>query len=468
MSDLRFPASLKPIVSKGYSQTRGSNIWRSEVQGGLPRQGRDTYFEAVPISVTLVVSSLGRQAFYSFLNNISGGADSFVMAHDSGLGIQDHQVLITSTINDSTDDGKNWVLSFTATAERTAIQQDTCLTANLPDLFGCYGEGLRGFLNAYAVSQTTFPRIWDPYPPVDPRSPISLQSEDLDPRVTFSRAGTVSYVGANGLIQQAQANMWPLEYLGGVGRTEPEPASVNQLKFSATISNALWAANNSVKTAAQPSPDGGSNAVLWVPSAVNATHYLLQNNVPVIPMGSVISCFVIAKASGMNVVQICWGGGNTGVSSQYANFDLSSLATSGNASSRSVVDLGNGWRLCACTTVVTGDMTSLANYVVGGVPSLATGRLATFTGDAINGVVFWMNQLEVGSNYSSPILSGATPVSRPTATASIPANGASAIKLTYSTGETTTVSFNGAPSVNIPSATKPWGTRYITLIEYLP
>ncbi len=55
--------SLRPIVSKGYSQMRGSNLWRTEVQGGVPRQGRDTYFEPVPISVTLVVSSLGRQAF---------------------------------------------------------------------------------------------------------------------------------------------------------------------------------------------------------------------------------------------------------------------------------------------------------------------------------------------------------------------------------------------------------------------
>lgn len=162
MSNLRFPMSLKPIVSRGYSQTRGSNIYRNDVQGGAPRQGRDTYFEPVPISVTLVVSSLGRQAFYSFLNNIHGGADSFIMPHDTGLGIQDHQVWITSTIGDSTQDGKNWVISFTATAERTAIQEDTCLTTNLPDLYGCYGDGLRGFLAAYGVAQSTFPRIWDP------------------------------------------------------------------------------------------------------------------------------------------------------------------------------------------------------------------------------------------------------------------------------------------------------------------
>lgn len=162
MSNLDFPASLRPVVSKGYSQTRGSNVWRSTTQGGLPRQGRDTYFEPVPFSITLVVSRLGRQVFLSFLNNIHGGADSFNMTLDSGMGLQTHQVIITSNISDSTDDGINWVITFTATAERTAIQEDTCLTQNLPDLFGCYGESIHGFLNTYGVSQTTFPRIWDP------------------------------------------------------------------------------------------------------------------------------------------------------------------------------------------------------------------------------------------------------------------------------------------------------------------
>lgn len=162
MSNVRFPMALRPIVSKGYSYTRGSNVFRSEVSGGLPRQGRDTYFEPVPFSVTLVTSALGNQTFQSFLTKISGGADSFIMALDSGLGVKDHQCLITSEVNISTDDGLNWNIAFTVMAERTDIQEDTCLTMNLPDLYGCYGDGLNCFLAAYATAQTTFPRIWNP------------------------------------------------------------------------------------------------------------------------------------------------------------------------------------------------------------------------------------------------------------------------------------------------------------------
>ncbi|MEG2569820.1 MAG: hypothetical protein RSA70_00115 [Clostridia bacterium] len=84
------------------------------------------------------------------------------MPNDTGYGVQDHLVWITSNISDTTQDGKNWVINFTATAERTAIQEDTCLTKNLPDLYGCYGDCLGEFLIAYGVAQTTFPRIWDP------------------------------------------------------------------------------------------------------------------------------------------------------------------------------------------------------------------------------------------------------------------------------------------------------------------
>ena len=155
MSDKIFPASLKPIVSKSYGQTRGGNIWRSQVQGGLPRQGRDVYFDAVPISVTLVVSALGRQAFWLFITSISGGADSFQMNHDTGNGIEPHNVLITSNITEQTQDGINWVISFTATAERTSVQEESDLSEALPPLYGEYGDGIISFLDQYAIYCST-------------------------------------------------------------------------------------------------------------------------------------------------------------------------------------------------------------------------------------------------------------------------------------------------------------------------
>ena len=161
MSELQFPSRLKPIVSKGYGQNRGGNIWRQEVQGGLPRQGRDTYFEAVPISVTLVVSKLARQVFWTFIRQIDGGASSFLMNHDTGNGIEPHSVLITSQINEQTQNGVYWTITFTATAERTSIQEDDGMEDILPPLYDEYGEGLQQYLAAVKTRVTTYPFIND-------------------------------------------------------------------------------------------------------------------------------------------------------------------------------------------------------------------------------------------------------------------------------------------------------------------
>lgn len=159
MSSKEFPKSIKPIVSKGYGQSRGSNIWRSEVQGGMQRQGRSYYYEPVPISVTLVVSALGRRVFWAFIASVDGGASSFQMNHDTGNGIEPHNVLITSNIQESTQTGVFWNITFTATAERTSVQDSTEFSEALLPLYGEYGEGLPAFLDLYAQYVTTYPFI---------------------------------------------------------------------------------------------------------------------------------------------------------------------------------------------------------------------------------------------------------------------------------------------------------------------
>ena len=155
MSDLQFPESLKPIVSKNYGQVRGGNIWRSNVQGGLPRQGRDTFYDATPINIALVVSKLGRQAFWGFIAQIDNGASSFQMNLDTGNGIEPHNVQITSNINDSTQTGVFWNITFTATAERTSVQDSTEFSEALWPLYGYYGDQLPYFLDFYAQYCTT-------------------------------------------------------------------------------------------------------------------------------------------------------------------------------------------------------------------------------------------------------------------------------------------------------------------------
>ena len=130
------------------------------------------------------------------------------MTLDTGLGLQVHQVMITSDISVSSDDGINWNIGFTATAERTAIQEDTCLTANLPDLYGCYGDCLGSFLKAFGEYMTTFPRVW---------GPNVIASFDFGSQVfngiSFARAGVGTYI-ENGVLKTAAAGVPRYEDIG--------------------------------------------------------------------------------------------------------------------------------------------------------------------------------------------------------------------------------------------------------------
>lgn len=451
--------SLRPIVSKGYSQTRGSNIWRTEVQGGLPRQGRDTYFEPVPISVTLVVSSLGRQAFYSFLNNIDGGASSFIMPHDTGMGIEDHHVLITSTISDSTDDGKNWVITFTATAERTAIQEDTCFTKNLPDLFGCYGDYLGSFLKIYANYETTFPRIWSDEGPAG-YPPINLLASALDSRIVYD-GPQVYYINRNGNLVQSAANEWPLTFIDGVavGRVPPEAASSNILIKSSKLSDASWLKNRTtVSEAADGILNGGTFSL--VPTTTNGSHVVQQSVSPAFAVGDVYTFSYVAKAYGYNYARLRAADESRLIGDVLVN--LADGTFSSGATGSTVAYLGDGWyRFTETVTIKSAGATQLSL----GIWVFQTATVSSFAGDGSSGILVSAPQIEKSSFATSPIVTEASPVTRPTPSAKVAMNGATSIDITYSDGSTVNV-----PAVDnyatIPQADSAWGSKYIIRIDF--
>lgn len=451
--------SLRPIVSKGYSQTRGSNIWRTEVQGGVPRQGRDTYFEPVPISVTLVVSSLGRQAFYSFLNNIDGGASSFIMPHDTGLGLEDHQVLITSDISDSTDDGKNWVITFTATAERTAIQEDTCLTKNLPDLYGCYGDCLGSFLKIYANYETTFPRIWSDEGPAG-YPPINLLASALDSRIVYD-GPQVYYINRNGNLVQSATNEWPLTFIDGVavGRVPPESASSNILIKSSKLSDASWTKTRAtVSDAVDGFLNGGTFSL--VPNQTNDSHLVYQSVSSAFAEGDVYTLSYVAKAYGYNYARLRAADDAGFIADCVAN--LSTGVIYAGAPGSDIAELGNGWyRFTETVAIRQGGASSLllASWVYN------NSAVGSFVGDGVSGILVCAMQIEKSPFATSPIVTDASPSARPMASAKVAMNGATSIDITYSDGSTVNV-----PAVDnyatIPQADSAWGSKYITRIDF--
>lgn len=452
--------SLRPIVSKGYSQTRGSNIWRTEVQGGLPRQGRDTYFEPVPISVTLVVSSLGRQAFYSFLNNIDGGASSFIMPHDTGMGIEDHQVLITSTISDSTDDGKNWVISFTATAERTAIQEDTCLTKNLPDLFGCYGDCLGGFLKIYANYQTTFPRIWSNEGPAG-YPPINLLASTLDSRIVYD-GPQIYYINRNGNLVQSATNEWPLTFIDGVavGRVPPEKAATNVVEHSNNLLSTSFSRARTTTTASSLTLFQETYAAKLTATSVSGNHYINQAEAP--EQETRYSISAIIKAYEYQSAAVVIGNRAALDNFQYAYVDLASgYLISGDTSRSFVSNLGGGWYHVS----MSADTNDSGGLIYSQINMLSPSNSLTFTGDDVSGFIIALIQMEPSEFASSPIVTEESPVTRPTASAKVAMNGATSIDITYSDGSVVNV-LAADDYATIPQADSAWGSKYITRIDF--
>lgn len=425
----------------------------------MPRQGRDTYFEPVPISVTLVVSSLGRQAFYSFLNNIDGGASSFIMPHDTGMGIEDHQVLITSTISDSTDDGKNWVITFTATAERTAIQEDTCLTKNLPDLYGCYGDCLGSFLKIYANYETTFPRIWSNEGPAG-YPPINLLASTLDSRIVYD-GPQVYYINQNGNLVQSAANEWPLTFIDGVavGRVPPEYTSKNAILHNTDLADVVWTTTRMSITA---SPQTGmlvNGCFKLIPTTDNGSHFIQQYPVIGDSNGDLCTFSVIAKANGYSFLRIRIGNGATFVADVTVNLDSGTIA--GGAANSTIENLGGGWYRFSEKVAAASSYSGINMQVWVHNNS----NSSTFAGDGVNGVLVCTPQSDSSGLSTSPIVTDASPATRPSASTKVAMNGATSIDITYSDGSVVNVPEVGGYAA-IPQADSAWGSKYITRIDF--
>ncbi len=462
MSDLRFPSSLRPVVSKGYSMTRRNNVWSVDLAGGGVRQGRDTYYDVFPVSVTLITSALGRQAFLSFLEKVDGGASSFWMAHDFGMGIDDYQVTITSTIAESTEDGINWTITFTATAEKSPFQnlENQCLINNLPDLYGCYGDCLGGFMKIYANYQTTFPRIWSDEGPAG-YPPINMLASTLDSRIVYD-GPQVYYVNRNGNLVQSATNEWPLTFIDGVavGRVPPEKAATNVVEHSNNLLSASFSRARTTTTASSLKLFQETYAAKLTATSVSDNHYINQRVAPA--PGTRYSLSVIMKADEHQSAAVAIGNRAALDNFQYTYVDLASGdLVSGDTSRSFVSNIGGGWYHVS----MAADTNDSGGLIYSQINMLSPSNSLTFTGDDVSGFIIALIQMEASGFATSPIVTGASPSTRTTASAKVAMNGATSIDITYSDGTVVNVlSVDGYAAV--PQADSAWGSKYITRIDF--
>ncbi|HCQ2681000.1 TPA: hypothetical protein OHP00_001734 [Escherichia coli] len=442
--------------------TRRNNVWSVDLAGGGVRQGRDTYYDVFPVSVTLITSAMGRQAFLSFLEKVDGGASSFWMAHDFGMGIEDYQVTITSTIAESTEDGINWTITFTATAEKSPFQdlENQCLINNLPDLYGCYGDCLGSFLKIYANYDTTFPRIWSNEGPAG-YPPINMLSSTLDSRIVYD-GPQVYYINRNGNLVRSAANEWPLTFIDGVavGRVPPEVSVTNRFLYSSNFSSSNW--NKGLVSVSVSETGVLTAADTYDVTATDARgNHLINQTVDVsVGVGDKVTFSFFAKANGYNFIRIYVRELPTVLGS--AVVDLRDGSIYSGPGGTDVTDVGGGWLRISETITATEDKTMRIRMDAWIYSDGVTG---SFTGDGVSGIKLSAATVEVNQNTTSPIITSASPVTRPAASAKVVMNGATSIDITYSDGSVINVQAVD-DYATIPQADSAWGSKYITRIDF--
>lgn len=444
--------------------TRRNNVWSVDLAGGGVRQGRDTYYDVFPVSVTLITSAMGRQAFLSFLEKVDGGASSFWMAHDFGMGIEDYQVTITSTIAESTEDGINWTITFTATAEKSPFQdlENQCLINNLPDLYGCYGDCLGSFLKIYANYETTFPRIWSDEGPAG-YPPINLLASALDSRIVYE-GPQVYHINRNGNLVPSAANEWPLTFIDGVavGRAPPELAATNLLFRSGQMDYPEWVKSRvTVVTDAADFPTTTTSAEKIVETTVNNTHFIQQT---ITPAGSTTYTFsVFLKAGERSSARVYFGIFGSQQATNIVTVDISGQTiTSATDTSRcGIMRVNDDW-VRVYTTITTVEAPTTIN---GSIQLLSPTGSTSYAGDGTSGFYAFGAQMELGGKPTSYISTTSAALTRGAATAKVAMNGATSIDITYSDGTVVNVQAIGDYAA-IPQADSAWGSKYITRIDF--
>lgn len=290
--------------------------------------------------------------------------------------------------------------------------------------------------------------------------PINMLSSTLDSRIVYD-GPQVYYINRNGNLVQSATNEWPLTFIDGVavGRVPPEPASSNILIKSSKLSDASWSkTSTTVSDAVDGILNGGTFSL--VPTATNGNHIVQQSVSSAFADGDVYTLSYVAKAYGYNYARLRAADDAGFIADCVAGLSTGTIYAGGSGSD--ITELGDGWYRFTETVVIRpGGASSLllASWVYN------NSAVASFAGDGVSGILACAMQIEKSPFATSPIVTEASPVIRPTTSAKVVMNGATSIDITYSDGTVVNV-----PSVDdyatIPQADSAWGSKYITTIKF--
>jgi len=196
------------------------------------------------------------------------------------------------------------------------------------------------------------------FPSVSPALNLNfVRNNRLDPRITYSRSTTATYVGSDGYIKTAAINTPRFEYdsvsLAPRGLLLEGPRT-NLILYSEQFNNAAWTLASGTVTANNAiAPDGTLSADKLVASST-AVPYLDQAHS--IVSGSTYTYSIFVESAEITLVSMLLYGTyfNSGGANLVTSFNLSTGAiTAQTTTGATITNFGNGWWRISITHTAT-------------------------------------------------------------------------------------------------------------------
>lgn len=246
-----------------------------------------------------------------------------------------------------------------------------------------------------------------------------LAGAPLDPRVTFTRASTATFVDSKGVLQTAAVDVPRFDYdpanLTAKGLLIEEQRT-NLLTYSDQFDQATWTKSGAtISPNITVSPDGTSNADKLVEDSTTGQHRFFRAATGTTNTNSYTVSF-FAKAAERTRIYVGVAEGATFVRQGNAVFDLSagtivnaSSGTGGaSGGSATIQAFPNGWYRCTYTLTLGGTDTSIFTDV----NLVSTGTTISYAGNGVSGAFVYGAQLEAGAFATSYIPTVASTVTR--------------------------------------------------------
>jgi hypothetical protein len=282
----------------------------------------------------------------------------------------------------------------------------------------------------------------------------------LDSRISFIRASTATYVGADGYIKTAQLNVPRFDYDPSYSPPRPngllvEQSSTNLMPNSGNI--ATWTTSFCSLTAnSATSPDTTTTAALMIPSTdLNNNHYVNYVWNGSVGNSVTFTVSIFAKTAGYQWIRM--NVGNT-MGGGYLFFDIINgvIGTYGGVSNPAIQAFSNGWFRCSYQYTTPSAGTGRVGHQIHGSPS--NNNFANWSGDGTSGYYFWGAQVEQLSLLTSYIPTLASTASRAAELVNMPASSSwynplsSSLLVEASKNSANDTGFGGIVEINDTSA----------------